>query len=110
MEDCILGFSQEKALFHGLEVGDLIILRWFSNIRNTGVPEDCMVKDGTIYFRVNYEDVVEAFPIRRWSAFTVRKKFAKLVNRGLLKRIENQHTYFAITPAYLNLVFGDDLP
>lgn len=112
LEFCILGFSQEKAIEYGLDVGDLIVLRWFIGAKNKthiSHSEETIEQDGCIYFHVNYQHLVEEFPIRKWSVQSIKKRFAKLVNKEILKRtVYRGNIYYTIAPKYLTLLFGDE--
>lgn len=111
LEFCILGFSQEKAIEYGLDVGDLLVLRWFITKKNDrdSNAEECIEQDGCVYFRVCYEHLVEDFPIRKWSVKSLKKRFAKLVNREILKStVYHGNIYYTLANKYLSLLFGDE--
>ena len=84
MQKVLYGFSQEAACELGLDLVDLLLLRWFVRFRESGN----MVKkeiDGETYYWVNYSGVCDNYPILNVQKTVIYRHFKKMADKGILK-------------------------
>ena len=62
MKLSILDYNQKIAVSFGLDMNDLILIRWFIDYRNTDEMNE-VIFDGKAYYWVNYKKVIEDLPI-----------------------------------------------
>ncbi len=84
MKYAIEGFSQKRSVELGLNVEDLVILRWFVDFW----PSPKMTKmehEGKIYALVSYSGFIDQMPIIGCNKRTIARKFQRLVDAGVLE-------------------------
>lgn len=113
MKYTIEGFSQEKAVKYGLDVEDLLILRWlvdFSPKMSKAIIED---KE---YFWVNYKGLLEDMPILKFkSKDRLYRKLKNMVDKNILmhkniKNNEGNFSYYTFGENYLKLIGENNEP
>lgn len=85
MQKVLYGFSQEAACELGLDLVDLLLLRWFVRFSESGN----MVKKeiaGETYYWVNYSGVCDNYPILNVQKTVIYRHFKKMADKGILKR------------------------
>lgn len=85
MQKVLYGFSQEAACELGLDLVDLLLLRWFVRFSESGN----MVKKeiaGETYYWVNYSRVCDNYPILNVQKTVIYRHFKKMADKGILKR------------------------
>ena len=85
MQKVLYGFSQEAACEMGLDLVDLLLLRWFVRFSESGN----MVKKeiaGETYYWVNYSGVCDNYPILNVQKTVIYRHFKKMADKGILKR------------------------
>ena len=85
MKLSIMDYHQPTAVAYGLNMDDLLLLKWFVDFRNTDRMELVMV-EGEAYYWVKYDKVIEDLPILNISNKDVlRRRFKKLCEAKVLK-------------------------
>jgi len=85
LQKVLYGFSQEAACELGLDLVDLLLLRWFVRFSESGN----MVKKeiaGETYYWVNYSGVCDNYPILNVQKTVIYRHFKKMADKGILKR------------------------
>lgn len=102
MKNTLLGFSQERLIELELDVIDAIILRWFVDFQKSGSMTQIRIEDGTIFYWVKYQGVINSYPILNLQKRTIQSRFMKLRDTGLLLhytlKVGGTYSYFAINP------------
>ena len=110
MKLSILDYHQKIAVSYGLDMNDLLLLRWFVDFRNTDRMDE-VVFDGKTYYWVGYEKVIEDLPILKIKNRDVlRRRFKKLCDCDVLefrleKNTKGTFTYYRTGVAYKTLLF-----
>lgn len=78
-----LGFSQQVAIDIGLDDRDLAILRWFVDFKDSGSMSKKII-DGELYYWVEYEKVVDEYPIFKFKKDTVYRRLKSMSKKGVL--------------------------
>ena len=78
-----LGFSQQVAIDIGLDDRDLAILRWFVDFKDSGTMSKKII-DGELYYWVEYEKVVDEYPIFKFKKDTVYRRLKSMSKKGVL--------------------------
>ena len=87
------------AVAYGLDMNDLILLRWFVDFRNTDRMEE-KIFDGKVYYWVNYEKVIADLPILKINnKIVLRRRLKKLCDCKVLdfhleKNSKGTFTYY----------------
>ena len=110
MKYTVCGFNQEKAIGLGLDVTDLLILRWivdFSPKMSTKVIDD------QFYYWVKYQSILEDLPILKIGKDMLYKRLKKMVNAKVLvnnieKNSTGTYTYYGFGENYMPLVKNSD--
>lgn len=84
MKYTILGFNQKKAIELGLDLDDLLILRWFIDFYHSGNMLKVMVNQKE-YVWVNYSKLIEDIPIIGIKKDSVYRKLKNLCKSGLME-------------------------
>lgn len=112
MKHTILGFSQKVGLELGLDIEDLLLLRWFVDFKDSGHMVSRIINDETYYW-VNYEKVLEALPILQIKKNAIYRKFKKMTDKQVLKRttlrVAGTFSFFNLDKNYDLLINFDDL-
>ena len=108
MKYTIEGFSQQQLVKLGLDVTDVIILRWIVDFYNTDKMKKYEI-NGTHYFWIYYQTIVEELPILNIGKRTLARRLDKMVDCGLLKKYIDKkagnYTYFRLVEdVYLSLI------
>ena len=85
MQNILHGFSQQAACELGLDVVDLMLLRWFVKFKESGNMVEKQIGDETYYW-VNYSGVCENYPILNVKKTSIYRHFKKMADKGVLKR------------------------
>ena len=110
MKLSILDYHQKFAVSFGLDVNDLLLLKWFIDFRNTDRMDE-VVFDEKIYYWVNYKKVIEDLPILKIkNKEALRRRFKKLCDCNVLefrleKNTKGTFTYYRTGVAYKILVY-----
>ena len=110
MKLSILDYNQKIAVSFGLDMNDLILIRWFVDYRNTNEMNE-VIFDGKAYYWVNYKKVIEDLPILKIKSKDVlRRRFKKLCDCKILefrleKNTKGTFTYYRTGPAYITLAY-----
>lgn len=113
MKYTIEGFNQEKAIEYGLDVEDLIILRWFVDFSSNMSQEQI---DGENYYWIKYKAILNDLPILGFkSKDRLYRKMKEMTNKGILKHkeIKNQDgtfSYYAFSDKYIELIGKNNVP
>ncbi len=99
----IFEFEQEKAVEFGLDIEDLLILRWLKWFE----PEmNAKEIEGKFYYWVNYEKLLKDLPILRFSSKDrLYRKLNELVQKGILI-----HQTVKVGGTYSYYGFGENYP
>ena len=110
MQKVLYGFSQEAACKMGLDIVDLLLLRWFVRFRESGN----MVKkeiDGETYYWVNYGGVCDNYPILNVKKTAIYRHFKKMADKGILKRytlkVEGTYSLYNLGREYDRLLIDN---
>lgn len=114
MKLSIMDYHQPTAVAYGLNMDDLLLLKWFVDYRNTDRMNLVMINDEPYYW-INYKKVLEDLPILRINNKDVlRRRFKKLCDADILKfRLEKNKkgtfTYYNTGERYILLLkdFGN---
>lgn len=105
MKYTVEGFNQEKAIELGLDVDDLIILRWFVDFSNNMKQK---VFEGTTYYWVTYEKLLNDLPILNVKKRALQYKLDKLIRAKTLihKNIkeDGNFSYYGFGENYSSLI------
>lgn len=110
MKLSILDYHQRMAVAYGLDMNDLILLRWFVDFRNTDRMEE-KIFDGKVYYWVNYEKVIADLPILKINnKIVLRRRLKKLCDCKVLdfhleKNSKGTFTYYRTGVAYKTLLY-----
>lgn len=107
MKFTLHGFSQTAAKKLGVDYIDLCILRWFTDLKNTGKMVS-IEHNGETYYWVNYVKFTEEYTIFDIKKDAVYKRFRKMCEKHILKRItvkcRGTYSYFAFSTNYRPLL------
>ena len=105
MKYTVEGFNQEKAIELGLDVDDLIILRWFVDFSNNMKQK---VIEETTYYWVTYEKLLNDLPILNVKKRALQYKLDKLIRAKILihKNIKEggNFSYYGFGENYSSLI------
>lgn len=112
MKFTILGFSQAKSVELGLNVNDLLILRWFVDYLGTGKMKTKKF-DGVTYYWVDYSGVIEELPILyKTKPDTIYRTLKAMTKVGVLehKTLKQGGTwsYYKLGKNYFPLISDSD--
>ena len=94
MRYTVMGFLQKGACELGLSMGDLAILRWFTDFKNSGKMITKTLK-GDKYYWVSYEAITDEFPILNVKKDAIYRRLRRLCDAEILKKttVYNSRTY-----------------
>lgn len=107
MKYTIEGFNQEKAIELGLDLEDLMILRWIVDFSPKMTKK---IIDNKEYFWINYQSILEDMPILNFkSKDRLYRKLKEMANKGILihkgiKDKEGSFSYYTYGEQYNLLV------
>lgn len=113
MKYTIEGFSQEKAIEYGLDIEDLVILRWFVDFCSR-IPSKEI--DGENFFWINYQAILTDMPILGFKTKDrLYRKLKNMVDKGVLthqnlKNSEGNFSYYGFGEKYQELVGKNTVP
>ncbi|MGO0882428.1 hypothetical protein ACTPDI_06545 [Clostridioides difficile] len=108
MKYTILGFSQKKAVELGLNIRDLLILRWFVDFLGSGRMSRKVI-EGIEYYWIDYSGVIEELPIlyteKQDTIYRILKKLDKLdiLEHATLKQ-GGTWSYYKLGYRYIELI------
>lgn len=85
MKITIEGFSQIELVKRGLDLQDALILRYFVDFKESGNMYSEIVGTEKFYW-VKYEELIENLPILNIKKDTLRRRFFKMAEIGILKQ------------------------
>lgn len=107
MRYTVMGFLQKGACELGLSMGDLAILRWFTDFKNSGKMITKTLK-GDKYYWVSYEAITDEFPILNVKKDAIYRRLRRLCDAEILKKItvynSGTYSYFALGQNYSKLI------
>ncbi len=107
MRYTVMGFLQKGACELGLSMGDLAILRWFTDFKNSGKMITKTLK-GDKYYWVSYEAITDEFPILNVKKDAIYRRLRRLCDAEILKKItvynSGTYSYFALGKNYSKLI------
>lgn len=107
MRYTVMGFLQKGACELGLSMGDLAILRWFTDFKNSGKMITKTLK-GDKYYWVSYEAITEEFPILNVKKDAIYRRLRRLCDAEILKKTtvynSGTYSYFALGKNYSKLI------
>ena len=86
MKITIEGFSQIELVKRGLDLQDALILRWFVDFKDTDKMVSEIIENEKYYW-VKYEGLLEDLPILNIKKDSLRRRFFRLTDIGILKHI-----------------------
>ena len=102
-----MGFLQKGACELGLSMGDLAILRWFTDFKNSGKMITKTLK-GHKYYWVSYEAITDEFPILNVKKDAIYRRLRRLCDAEILKKTtvynSGTYSYFALGKNYSKLI------
>ena len=107
MRYTVMGFLQKGACELGLPMGDLAILRWFTDFKNSGKMITKTLK-GDKYYWVSYEAITDEFPILNVKKDAIYRRLRRLCDAEILKKTtvynSGTYSYFALGKNYSKLI------
>ena len=113
MKYTIEGFNQVKAIEYGLDVEDLIILRWIVDFFPKMTQQ---IIGGETYRWINYKYLLEDMPILKFkSKDRLYRKLKMMEEKGILKHkgirnSDGSFSYYAFGENYINLLGKNNEP
>ena len=113
MKYTIEGFNQEKAIEYGLDLTDLLILRWIVDFSPKMSKE---IIDGKEFFWIRYQALLDDMPILGFtSKDRLYRKLKEMSNKGILehKSIRNKEgsfAYYTFGEIYQELIVKNNVP
>ena len=94
MDINISRYNQEEAVNQDLDLVHLLILEWYIVSKEENTIESKII-DEEIYHYINYEQVTKDLPIIRLCGETIRRRYKKLVDKGILKcKLKRDDKYY----------------
>jgi DnaD/phage-associated family protein len=84
MRYTILGFNQRLSIEYGLDMNDLLLLRWFIDFYHSGKMVKMNVREKG-YAWINYKKIIEDIPILNMQKTAVARRLMKLCDIGLME-------------------------
>lgn len=84
MRFTILGFNQRLSIEYGLDMNDLLLLRWFIDFYHSGKMVKMNVREKE-YAWINYKKIIEDIPILNMQKTAVARRLMKLCDIGLME-------------------------
>ena len=107
MRYTVMGFLQKGACELGLSMGDLAILRWVTDFKNSGKMITKTLK-GDKYYWVSYEAITDEFPILNVKKDAIYRRLRRLCDAEILKKTtvynSGTYSYFALGKNYSKLI------
>lgn len=109
MKFTVLGFSQEIAINYGLDLTDLMILRYFVDFKDSGEMVSKIIKNDKYYW-LKYEKLLEGIPvINITSKDVLRRRLKYLVDKEILKhetvKLNGKYSFYTIGNNYKKLIY-----
>ncbi len=110
MKYTILGFSQSALVEANLDLDDAAILRFLVDFHATGGMTERVI-DGTVYWWIKYQHVVDNLPILKLQSKDVLARRMKvLAEKGFIEKktykVGGTYSYFRIGPNRKSLIIG----
>lgn len=110
MKYTIEGFDQRTALEYGLDVADLVILRWFVDFMHSNRIAKVQ-HEGKEYCWIKYDGLLSDMPILGIKKKMLAIRLKKLVDAGVLSHVTKKdggtYSLYAIGENYINLINSD---
>ncbi|MBU5337266.1 hypothetical protein [Intestinibacter bartlettii] len=107
MKYTIMGFSQKAAYELGLDVTDLVILRWFVDFKDSGKMRSVLIDDEKYYW-VFYKKLAEDIFILSFCKDTFYKRLKRMCDLDVLKKKKvcygGNYVYYALGKNYSKLI------
>ena len=98
MDINISRYNQEEAVNQDLDLIHLLILEWYIVSKEENTIESKIIDEETYHY-INYEQVAKDLPIIRLCGETIRRRYKKMVDKGILKcklvRDDKYYPYYA---------------
>ena len=98
MDINISRYNQEEAVNQDLDLVHLLILEWYIVSKDENTIESKIIDEETYHY-INYEQVAKDLPIIRLCSETIRRRYKKMVDKGILKcklvRDDKYYPYYA---------------
>lgn len=107
MRYTVMGFLQKGACELGLSMGDLAILRWFTDFKNSGKMITKTLK-GDKYYWVSYEAITDEFPILNVKKDAIYRRLRRLCDAEILKKTTVYLSYKNYPTYNKNMSYFDD--
>lgn len=105
-------YNQEEAVNQELDLVHLLILEWYIVSKEENTIESKIIDEETYHY-INYEQVAKDLPIIRLCGETIRRRYKKLVDKGILKcklmRDDKYYPYYAEGENFHLIVKGDKI-
>ena len=107
----IEGLDQRIAIEFGLDVVDLVLLRWFVDFSVTNKMRR-LVEGGEIYYWIDYKSVIKELPILDIKKVAVARRFQAMASKGVL--IHKTHkdggtfSYYGFSDDFSYLLYEPD--
>lgn len=109
MKYTILGFNQQGAIEEGLDLTDLSLLAWVRDLMASPSART-REQEGLRFVWVCYAYLLEDMPIVRITKRTLRWRFRKLADCGLLYHLHDKEggswSFYALTPRAMRLMYN----
>lgn len=107
MKYTIHGFNQLVAINLGLDINDLLILRYFVDFKDSG----SMIReriDGEEYYWIKYEGIIKELPVLKLKKDTIYRRLKNMCKVEVLRhktfKKAGTYSFYNIGPKYLSLI------
>lgn len=112
MKYTAMGFNQEKLINFGLDMKDVVILRYFIDFKGTNTMRTEIIDD-EVYYWVRYEGILKEYPILNLNnEDSIYRRLKKLVKANILKHKTikkcGTYSYYTLGENYIDLISSYD--
>ena len=102
MKLTIFDYNQQAALSYNLDINDLLLLKWFVDMKATGDLKQLIVDDHP-YYLIQEEQILTDLPIIVLNnSISIGERLAKLCECGVLMK-GSDNEYYNVGQSYINL-------
>lgn len=102
MKRTIFDYNQQTAVSYGLDINDLLLLKWFVDAKATGDLKQLIVDDHP-YYLIQEEQVLSDLPIIAFNhSVSIGEQLTKLCNCGVLMK-GSEDEFYNVGQSYTNL-------
>jgi hypothetical protein len=113
MKYTLYGFSQSKAIEFGLDLNDLVILRYIVDFKDSKNMKTEVV-DGECYYWVKYQGILQELPILKIKKDSIYRRLKAMCKIGILKhktfKRSGTYSFYTLGPRYISLISSDSDP